>query len=788
MKQPIIFSFFAVIMALSAVNCQKDRDVVTLNAVTQEVSNDSKVYINDRTPYWHNGDQIRINDADYTIQTVMENSAQIPNVAVSASGYRAIFPAGILTDSDANINSSSSVAVTLPMTQEFEMVGTHQRVDVPMSAFINSGSTLQFYNLCSVVRVCVSNAMNVQLPIMDITLTAENAYLSGMGIATIMGDSRDAIVIPSATGSHSVSLCKTDDSPMKTVEPLATEYFDVIVPEYSSPKDVTVTVTTPMGKKSITIEDVTLAHNTITTVTVNVDELTLATAELVDGRTFNAAIPKNATAVRFVYNNASVTSGTTLSTATSPNPIYGNLDGTTWVVSTPANRIDANANSGSMFACDNDYSDGYLPALANIDFGSNFNTSNVTNMSGMFGGSSLTSLDLSNFNTSNVTDMSAMFSSCHNLTSLNLSNFNTANVVQMSWMFSGCNILASLDLSNFNTSQVTDMQSMFSYCVSLTNLDLSSFNTSNVTDMYSMFCYCCGLTNLDLSSFNTENVVSMCYMFDSCCSLTSLDLSNFNTANVKTMCGMFNQCSGITRFDLSNFNTANVVNMHGMFRGCSNLTSLDLSSFNTANVESMEGMFSGCSNLTSLDLSSFNTSNVEYMWSMFYNCSSLTSLDLSNFNTSNVWGMGGLFFGCSNLTSLDLSNFNTSNVVNMSGMFDSCINLTSLDLSGFNTANVNDMRGMFYNCNSLSSLDLSSFNTEKVRNMSEMFYNCSRLTSLNLYNFDMSGIYGNVCKDRMCYNLASESGACTITCPAAVKTELQSGTGLDNSLITWYTH
>ena len=82
-KQHIIFSFFAALLAVSAVSCKKDQDVVTLNAVIQKVSNDSKVYINDHTPYWHNGDQIRINNADYTLQTAMENSAQIPNVTNS---------------------------------------------------------------------------------------------------------------------------------------------------------------------------------------------------------------------------------------------------------------------------------------------------------------------------------------------------------------------------------------------------------------------------------------------------------------------------------------------------------------------------------------------------------------------------------------------------------------------------------------------------------------------------------------------------------------------------------
>ena len=40
-KQQIIFAFFAALVALSAVSCQKDQDVVTLHAVIPEVNNDS---------------------------------------------------------------------------------------------------------------------------------------------------------------------------------------------------------------------------------------------------------------------------------------------------------------------------------------------------------------------------------------------------------------------------------------------------------------------------------------------------------------------------------------------------------------------------------------------------------------------------------------------------------------------------------------------------------------------------------------------------------------------------
>ena len=601
-KQHIIFSFFAALLALSVVSCKKDQDVVTLNAVIQKVSNDSKVYINDHTPYWHNDDQIRINDVDYTLQTAMENSAQIPNVANSTSGYRAIFPAGILTNSDANINSSSSVAVTLPATQVFEMVGSHQRVDVPMGAFIDRGSTLQFHNLCSVVRVYVSNAINAQLPITGITITAENAYLSGTGTATITGENTDAIVIPSSTGSHSVSLCKTDNTSMIIVEPLATEYFDVIVPEFSTPNDVTIIVSTPIGSKSITIENVTLAHNTITTVTVSMAGLSQTDADLVAGTTFRNAIPSNATAIRFEYNNGSVTSGTILSTDSSPCPIYGNLDGTTWVVSTPANRINANANCREMFQ---DRS-----RLTSIVFGDNFNTSNVTSMNRMFVNCSLTSLNLSNFNTSNVTDMCRVFAGCRRLTSLNLSNFNTSNVSEMEGMFMDCTSLTSLNLSNFNTSNVTNMDGMFRDCSSLTTINLSNFHTYNVNYMRYMFSGCSSLTSLDLSIFNTSNVTSMTNMFSSCSSLTSLNLSNFNTSNVTDMEAMFVNCSSLISLILSNFNTSNVTTMRQMFYYCCNLTNLNLSNFNTANVNDMRWMFKDCNRLTSLNLYNFDMSGL----------------------------------------------------------------------------------------------------------------------------------------------------------------------------------
>ena len=123
------------------------------------------------------------------------------------------------------------------------------------------------------------------------------------------------------------------------------------------------------------------------------------------------------------------------------------------------------------------------------------------------------SIDLANADTSNVTNMYGMFHWCDNLTSLDLSSFNTSSVTNMKRMFNCCASLKSLDLSSFNTSSVTDMSNMFYDCESLTSLDLSNFNTSSVTDMSGMFMCCDNLTSLDLSSFNTSKVEDLKCMF-----------------------------------------------------------------------------------------------------------------------------------------------------------------------------------------------------------------------------------------------------------------------------------
>ena len=288
------------------------------------------------------------------------------------------------------------------------------------------------------------------------------------------------------------------------------------------------------------------------------------------------------------------------------------LTGTDLIMSgNGSGRIIANEDSSDAFSFWYNHDTGVMSKLTAITGLDILDTSSVVCMARMFMNSSgAEELDVSGFDTSNVTNMSYMFGESYELryspirlTSLDVSNFNTSNVTDMRGMFSGLSKVTSLDVSSFNTSSVTSTAKMFRDCSNLTKLDLSNFDTSQVTDMKEMFDNCCSLTSMDASNFDTSNVTNMGYMFSNCIALTHLDVSGFVTSNVTNMGGMFNSCNSLTSIDVSSFDTSNVAKMGTMFHYCSALTDLDLSNFDTSKVTDMQWMFRNCENLQKIYVS-----------------------------------------------------------------------------------------------------------------------------------------------------------------------------------------
>ena len=97
-------------------------------------------------------------------------------------------------------------------------------------------------------------------------------------------------------------------------------------------------------------------------------------------------------------------------------------------------------------------------------------TSEITDMSKLFANVDLDKFkksDFSQWDVSNVEDMSLMFRDCNNIP-CDLSNWNVSNVKRMICMFEDCKNF-NCDLSNWDVSNVITIGWMFKGCTSLKN-------------------------------------------------------------------------------------------------------------------------------------------------------------------------------------------------------------------------------------------------------------------------------------------------------------------------------
>ena len=194
---------------------------------------------------------------------------------------------------------------------------------------------------------------------------------------------------------------------------------------------------------------------------------------------------------------------------------------------------------------------------------SDWDTSSVQTMQAVFSGcDSLTSIDVSKWSLASADTIAGMFG-CKSLPSVDVATktvtradgttytaWDTSNVSDMSGLFSGCDIISGMDMTGWNTSNVTDMSSMFSMCYGLVDPSVQNFDTSNVTDMEAMFYQCSSIKTLDLSKWDTSKVTAMGQtnvengMFYGCSNLITIYATHrFDVTNVTESDHMFTGCT-----------------------------------------------------------------------------------------------------------------------------------------------------------------------------------------------------------------------------------------------------
>ncbi|KRK63590.1 hypothetical protein FC72_GL001287 [Companilactobacillus tucceti DSM 20183] len=164
-----------------------------------------------------------------------------------------------------------------------------------------------------------------------------------------------------------------------------------------------------------------------------------------------------------------------------------------------------------------------------------FSGENIENYYEMFENCpQLTTINWPNVSTKSATSLQEMFDRDESLTADDLeflSNFDTSNVVNFSSMFSWCNSLESLPgVKLWNMASAKNLNYMFYMDKSLKNIDLTQWKINNVKSLEGILWYCTSLTEFKLPKLNepTQSNINMRFMFANCDNLHFLDFSNFN--------------------------------------------------------------------------------------------------------------------------------------------------------------------------------------------------------------------------------------------------------------------
>ena len=435
-------TFISIVALLSLASCQKEEGgKVLFTGSIEKATIDSKTSIqidnatNEGKVIWESGDQVAIYDqgVSYTLQAVPTGdytTADFTGDATPSGGpYYAIYPADIAT---------GSASITLPAEQNCTD-GTH--FTAPMYAY-STTSKLTFKNLCGVLQLNLP-AMNKTIASIELT-TPNNNICGDFAVDYNDGDPR---LNCTANGGHKLTL-NCGKQGMDCSQGL-TFYIYLPADDYTE-----MTFAIEATDRSCCLKHFEDADNPITIVRNTYYPTTLSNlsflppAQMVNGAAFSRVMMARPDMINLVFEYKSTRpaspNGLLSSGAT---PIYYTTEGTAMIVYTPAAWMDANPDCSYMFFGTN---------VEHIDFGTGFNTANVT-------------------------DMSYMFSYCQNLGNLNLSNLNLQSVTTMAGMFSRCGV-QTLNLSGATTSSsLINATSMFSYCENLSGtLDLSGIELSTI--------------------------------------------------------------------------------------------------------------------------------------------------------------------------------------------------------------------------------------------------------------------------------------------------------------------
>ena len=331
-------------------------------------------------------------------------------------------------------------------------------------------------------------------------------------------------------------------------------------------------------------------------------------------------------------------------------------------------------------------------------------TSLITDMSGLFSFEGRKDFSgIENWNTSNVTNMRGMFYNCYNFNE-DIQKWNVSNVKDMGHLFYNC-INFNQNISKWNVSNVTDMRGMFNGCKNF-NQNLNSWNVSNVTDMRGMFNGCKNF-NQNLNSWNVSKVKEMVYTFAHCSNFNQ-PLDNWDTSNVISATGMFMNCRNFNQ-NINNWNVSKLEYANNMFEECWNFNQ-PLDKWNTSSLISTASMFKHCINFNQ-NINNWDVSKLEYANSMFEECWNFNQ-PLDNWKTSNLKYVSNMFKFCYE-SNQPLNTWDTSKIIEMDYVFHKAEKFNQ-PLNTWKVDKVENMIGMLFKSGFQCYDSLEDWNIESL--------------------------------------------------------------------------
>ena len=246
MKKTSIFPLLILfaVMTLMVSGCTKDTVILHARFERFHANNGQKLYVDENTPKWKNGDTVFVNDAYSTIS--LDGSQATLMAETSTEGYVAIFTGGGEVGCPVT-NTGGVYTFNVPQTQKYEVVGGEQQIRAPMYASSFS-STLEFKNLGAVMKITLENntgdESNQRELIVD-TVIVEASHLTLWGTATINTAETTYTCNNTSSEKCTTYLDITNGNTVITLEPTGTNTSKdvfICVPPTANENHYTITV------------------------------------------------------------------------------------------------------------------------------------------------------------------------------------------------------------------------------------------------------------------------------------------------------------------------------------------------------------------------------------------------------------------------------------------------------------------------------------------------------------------------------------------------------------------